>query len=124
MDLFPHVVFQMSAERRPTFADIVITVETMETGEEKEKPIVLGRWKGQIRSLKKKVKCSHVFYSTVTYSPDMSFVVDVRKEHTFSDTKAQKHTIPLLSLESLHVSWKTNFLKTLNSESTTKYSKI
>ncbi|AWP06389.1 putative dual specificity testis-specific protein kinase 1-like [Scophthalmus maximus] len=31
----------MSAERRPTFADIVITVETMETGEEKEKPIVL-----------------------------------------------------------------------------------
>uniref|UniRef100_A0A8D3AXG1 dual-specificity kinase n=1 Tax=Scophthalmus maximus TaxID=52904 RepID=A0A8D3AXG1_SCOMX len=31
----------MSAERRPTFADIVISVETMETGEEKEKPIVL-----------------------------------------------------------------------------------
>lgn len=33
----------MSAERRPTFSDIVFTLEGMERGEEEEKPIALGK---------------------------------------------------------------------------------
>ncbi|CAK6979493.1 dual specificity testis-specific protein kinase 1-like [Scomber scombrus] len=33
----------MSAERRPSFSDIVFTLESMERGEEEEKPIALGK---------------------------------------------------------------------------------
>lgn len=35
--------FQMSAERRPSFSDIVLTLEGMDRAEEGEKPIALGK---------------------------------------------------------------------------------
>ncbi|XP_062293704.1 GTPase IMAP family member 9-like [Scomber scombrus] len=38
-----HALTEMSAERRPSFSDIVFTLESMERGEEEEKPIALGQ---------------------------------------------------------------------------------
>ena len=35
--------FQMNAERRPSFSDIVLTLEGMDREEEREKPVSLGK---------------------------------------------------------------------------------
>ena len=50
--------FQMSAEKRPSFSDIVFTLESMDIEEEGEKPIALGK---RIKLMIVINTCAHTF---------------------------------------------------------------
>lgn len=60
------IFFQMSAERRPSFSDIVFTLESIEREEEGEKPIALGK---DALYPKKKTVCFQKLYqnSPITF---------------------------------------------------------